>query len=552
MTTATPPLPEVVAALVAESAQEEFIYEAAAATGAVTIVDLLDSLPWFRSASDWKAWRAFLCATYGLQMDREEYEIFRECTGRVVPPRRQVDEVWCICGRRARKSAIGGLMVAYHATYRDYRPYLAKGETARIPVLSKDIDEAGAIYNFFLAIMGDHPILRGQIVGNPTMERTLLRRQIEVKIKAATITGARSRAIPLAVLDELAFFPTKEAANPDTEILRAIRPGMANVPGAMLACFSSPHFETGELFEAFEQHYGKERDDILVWKAPTLRMHDNATVRAFVAKEYEKDPIGAEAEVGSNFRKDGLLFISREVVRACVVPGRLQVAPCSMDAVALGGVDPERYNYWAFVDTSGGSSDSFAIAVAHWDPKLGKAVLDAVKEWPAPFDTKETTKEAVEFVKPYHVTYVTGDAYGGQWPPDEFETHDLPYVQSQRSKHEIYRDLLPSLNSRRVELLDDPALERQLVDLRRKMTPTGQERIDHQPGQRDDRINAAGGALELAVRHGKHLDAPKVAQVAKDTEAMMAKLMAELEEEAQNVEHRGVDQWHDRWENGLC
>ena len=45
---------------------------------------------------------------------------------------------------------------------------------------------------------------------------------------------------------EHAVWPTDDSANPNTEVLNAIRPGMATVEGAMLLCISSPYARGGE------------------------------------------------------------------------------------------------------------------------------------------------------------------------------------------------------------------------------------------------------------------------------------------------------------------
>ena len=44
------------------------------------------------------------------------------------------------------------------------------------------------------------------------------------------------------------FWPHDDAAEPDYEILNALRPGMATIPGAMLLCASSPYARRGALW----------------------------------------------------------------------------------------------------------------------------------------------------------------------------------------------------------------------------------------------------------------------------------------------------------------
>jgi hypothetical protein len=89
------------------------------------------------------------------------------------------------------------------------------------------------------------------------------------------------------LLDEVAIWETDErSAEPDVEVINAIKPGMATFPGAMLLCASSPHARRGALWEAYRKHFGRDGDPVLVWHAPTRAM--NATV----PQSYIKEMIG--------------------------------------------------------------------------------------------------------------------------------------------------------------------------------------------------------------------------------------------------------------------
>jgi hypothetical protein len=74
----------------------------------------------------------------------------------------------------------------------------------------------------------------------------------------------------------------------------------------------------------------------------------------------------------------------------------------------------------------------------------------------------------------------------------------MTYEQSERPKSQIYGELLPLLNSGRVELLDHARLVAQLCDLERRTSRGGKDSIDHTPGGHDDIANAVAGALLLA------------------------------------------------------
>jgi hypothetical protein len=64
-----------------------------------------------------------------------------------------------------------------------------------------------------------------------------------------------------------------------------------------------------------------------------------------------------------------------------------------------------------------------------------------------------------------------------------------------KPKSDLYRELLPSLNSGGVELLDIPRLQAQLCGLERRVARGGRDTIDHAPGGHDDVVNAVAGAL---------------------------------------------------------
>jgi len=64
---------------------------------------------------------------------------------------------------------------------------------------------------------------------------------------------------------------------------------------------------------------------------------------------------------------------------------------------------------------------------------------------------------------------------------------------AQKPKSDLYRDLLPAINSRKIDLLDHPRLLTQLVGLERRTARGGRDSIDHAPGAHDDLANAVAG-----------------------------------------------------------
>ncbi|MGI4797883.1 MAG: hypothetical protein ACRYG8_28315, partial [Janthinobacterium lividum] len=266
--------------------------------------------------------------------------------------------------------------------------------------------------------------------------------------------------------------------------------GLATIPGAMLLLASSPYAKRGALYQAFRDHYARDSADVLVWRGTTAEMNPRIPQRIIDAA-YEKDAVAASAEYGAEFRNDIAAFVSREVVDGVIVPGRREALP-------LPG-----QRYVAFVDPSGGSADSMTLAIAHAVEERAhgqvtrRPVLDVVREVRPPFSPESCVAEFCALLKEYRCTEVTGDRYAGEWPREQFRKLGVVYKLADKPKSDIYRDLLPLLNSGKVELLDLPRLTAQLCGLERRTARGGRDSIDHAPGAHDDLVNAVAGALLL-------------------------------------------------------
>ena len=310
-----------------------------------------------------------------------------------------------------------------------------------------------------------------------------LRGRVRIEVQTCCFRSARGYTLAAVVADEVAFWRSEESANPDVEVLRALQPALATIPGAMLVGISSPYARRGVLYDAHRRAWGKD-GDTLVFKAPT-RVLNPTIPEAVVAEAMAQDPEAACAEWLGEFRDDVAAFVSREAVEACVVPGRLELP-------RVAGVE-----HRAFVDPSGGSADSFTLGIAHDEDRDGQsvAVLDVVREVKPAFNPEIVVTDFAEVLGTYGVATVRADRYAGAWVAEAFARHDVTCEQDAPPKAELYAALLPRLMSRRVELLDDTRLVAQLVSLERRTRSGGRDAIDHPPSGHDDRVNAAAGAL---------------------------------------------------------
>jgi hypothetical protein len=440
----------------------------------------------FRDKESWAAWRTFLATLFALPLSAEQLKIYRQCTGRAEPPLAPAQEGWLVCGRRAGKSFVLAVVAIFLACFRDWRRYLGPGERCTVMIVAADRRQARVIMRYCRGLLKAVPMLE-QVIEGETRESLDLRGNVTIEVHTASFRSTRGYAICAALLDELAFWHGEESTDPDTEVIAAIRPAMATIPGAMLLCASSPYARRGALWEAHRKHFGKDGDPVLVWQAPTRLM--NPSVPQHVIDEAtERDSAHAAAEYLAEFRTDVESFVPREVVEACITPGVYERAP-------LSGVD-----YQAFVDPAGGSgTDSMTMAIGHSENDM--AIIDALRERKPRFSPEDVVEEFAPLLKSYRISKVVGDRFAGEWPRERFGKHGITYEPSATPKSDLYRDLLPVLNSKKIDLLDNDRLVAQLVGLERKTARGGKDSIDHAQvqGAHDDVVNSVAGVCALVA-----------------------------------------------------
>lgn len=453
-----------------------------------TILDVMDAAG--LTGPSWTPWRVFWKAAYALPMDDGDLEIYRAQTDRQEPPSARVSEAWMPIGRRGGKSRNAAVAALYSAISFD-ASQLAPGELAIVAILAADRRQARTVLGY---LRGLCELLEFKPYVHRVLKETVeLNCGVNIEVHTASYRTTRGYTIIACVCDEIAFWRTDDgAANPDTEVLAALRPGMATVPGSLLLGLSSPYAAKGELYNAVVRSFGQDDARVLVWNASTEAMNPDVPAHV-IERAFEDDPVSAASEYGQDgkvaFRRDVEAFLDPEAIRAVTVPGRRELPP------------REGVQYVAFVDPSGGSQDSFTLAIAHTEGSAEDAVgvLDAVRERRPPFSPDDVVQEFAELLRMYRVSVVTGDRYAGEWPRERFHVHGIRYETSARTKSDIYRELVAPVNGGRVALLDLPVLRAQLEGLERRVARGGRDSIDHGPGARDDVANAAAGALTGAV-----------------------------------------------------
>lgn len=294
-----------------------------------SLVSFMALFPDFRGAT-WDGWRGIL--------------------ERLTP---DVREFFCIAGRGSGKSRIVALLAAAFAS----RAYpLAPGEKIFIAVLAPDRKQSRVTFEYIRGLLRAVPSLTA-LIESETRESLTLVNGVVIEVISASLAAPRGRAYALCICEEAAFLPTDQSANPDTELLRALRPALARVPGSLLAVVSSPYARRGVLWTAFKRYHGQPDSDVVLVQASTLELNPSFDRRA-ISRAFEEDPASAAAEYGAQFRDDIQSFISQDAIDQAVIPGRQELPFIPPPSGPL--------EYFGFVDPSGGSgADSFTLAIGH-------------------------------------------------------------------------------------------------------------------------------------------------------------------------------------------
>jgi hypothetical protein len=266
-----------------------------------------------------QVWRTLLIAANGESLTNDERQIFKQFTGRNVEPGHPVEEFVAVKGRRAGGSSSMGALAVYIAGCCSH-PALALGERGIILIVAADQRQATVILDYVEADFRQSPIL-SQLV-EARIQRTLrLTNNIDIEVRPADFRTVRGLTFLAIVADGLAFWMTSESsANPDFEILNALRPGLATT-GGPLFLISSPYARRGELWELYRKHYGAAGDPSILVAQGSSRDFNPTLPQSLIDRAMARDPAWASAEFMAQFRTDIENFITMEALQACVSRG---------------------------------------------------------------------------------------------------------------------------------------------------------------------------------------------------------------------------------------
>jgi hypothetical protein len=434
-------------------------------------------------ASTYATWLTVLRAAYGLPLSKDDRALFETISGGREPPPAAVAECWIIAGRRSGKSRVAAGLASYVATLVEH--HLAPGETGVILVLSATVGQARTVFRYCRGYLESARLLAREIE-SVTADEIRLRNGVVIATHVNNYRSVRGRTILCAICDEISFWRDDSSANPDKEVIRALTPALVH-SGGMLVAISTPYRRLGLLWERYRQHFGQNSEDVLVVQGASTAF--NPTLKQkMIERACADDPESSSSEWLAEFRQDISSFLDDELITSAIRPGPRELPP--------------RYDqtYHAFVDPSGGRSDSYTMTIGHREGE--RFVADVVIGQPPKFNPSEVTERFAQIVRAYRCTRVTGDNYGAEWVADAWRSQGLGYDRSDLPASQLYQECVPLFTREEIGIPDHPQLIRELRLLERRTSRMGKDSITHPPGGHDDFANALAGCARIAQARG--------------------------------------------------
>jgi hypothetical protein len=320
-----------------------------------------------------------------------------------------------------------------------------------------------------------------------------LKNNVVVACYACTNSGVRGHTAVAIICDEIAYWADENSANPAEQVLAALRPAMVTVHNAKLIKISSPGTKDGVLWKEFSR---RNELDFSVWQLITFEMNPSVppeyvdAVRKFSLEHYRREFLAEFTDAING-------WIDFERLDLCIVRGCAMLPPRS------------DLNYVAAFDAAF-RGDDFALIVAHKTPDES-VVVDFVKTWTGtkrvPLSFQAVLSEVKEILGLYQINSVTGDQYQSE-PIEQYllklEIKFNRYSFSALTRGKLFSGLKYLVMQRKIELLDDVELLRQLRNLQEENCERGH--FDVRPSNgKDDRAVTLALAVHVALAQERAL-----------------------------------------------
>lgn len=416
---------------------------------------------------------------------------------------REYNDLWAMAGRRSGKtSEMGALVFAYECVLGGHLAYSRPGVPTMALLVSQTKDISIKNLNAIRSTLEESPLLKGE-VASWTPEQIRLKNGIVIEAVAPNMKNQRGIAVPVLGMDEVAFwYSDSESANPDYEVLRAVRPAMIQFPHRKRFAISSAYTREGILYDAVtagtrgrsteNEKLQKRFRKSLVVVATTALMANPRVRRVDLQEERDSDEEAFEREFLSRFSDTITGFLNKALIADAITPGVGEREPLPRPGQPT---DPSP-TYVTAIDT-GFRRDSFACVVGHYDPVKG-VVVDAVRRFTPAKGAAVNPDAVLQELAPLWADYRIDIVHADQGQYESFqalaEKYDIVVANTDftgTSKPKIMANLQQLVNRKKIQLLD-PAVNQtaavmveELKSLERTILPSRAVQIKA-PGTKHD------------------------------------------------------------------
>jgi Phage Terminase len=397
-------------------------------------------------------------------------------------------------GRQSGKTSKLAAPIALFETFRDHG--LPPGQEAYVMLLAPTIAQARIALRSIRNYLRGSKILSKRIV-RTTKDEIVLDHGIIIGCYASTYDGVRGRIIVAAICDEMAFWPHEEtSANPEEEVIAALRPGMITVKNPKLIKISTPYAKQGLLWAEFQR---RAELDFPVWQLPSHEMNPKISLSDLEREQRRGEEKYHLREYLAEFVDSVSGWTTPEILDPCIARGRRELPPVR-DGFYLAALDPaSRHN-------------DFALAILHRSSD-GKIIEDRVARRTgtktAPLAFRAVLAEIKSILDDYGINSAVGDQFCSDVIRQDLLELGVSYeicTFGPQTRAMIFTNLKHLLVQDKIELLEDPEQLRQLRNLREERTDRGQIDVRPSGGMKDDlAVAIALAASELTKRPSRPL-----------------------------------------------
>lgn len=415
--------------------------------------------------------------------------------------------VWRV-GRRGGKSSTICRVVVCEAYYGAHE--WPDDDEGVVMIISADQKQAKARLRSCAVLLREMKIEHDQTADELRFQNYRGQRVV-IRVHSASISSVVGCTCICAVLDEVARWGENDrTGNPSEAILESLIPTMATQPHAKIFMISSPMSEEDLHAKAFDEgntsfqtvHFAP------TWVAnPTLTedyCHKLAKTEREFLREYAAIP---QSMFEEGFYELEDLTTASDPERAPIGVSFVDGAHLKTDAGKPIGATPGERAYFMAVDPAF-RRDAFGVAIAHAEPFNGRMsiVLDYVDELRGKAGQPLSPETAIAICASLRTIWpgprvIRGDQASADVLRALFAQKGIVYVDeawTQQSILETHERVRTLLRDRRLFLPKFGALQRQMVQLGLKRSPTGADQLVARDGHVGDAASAAVAAIAEA------------------------------------------------------